>query len=77
MSSINHSLHNNYSARASNLGRELKLSAQSGSSIILLRPSTNTPETIVKLIDNGLSVARLNFNHGDHEAQKKIVDNVK
>lgn len=30
----------------------------------------------MKLIDNGLSVARLNFNHGDHEKQRKIMLNV-
>jgi pyruvate kinase len=32
---------------------------------------------IVKLIDQGLSVARLNFNHGDHEKQGKIFANVR
>ena len=32
---------------------------------------------IVNSIDEGLSVARLNFNHGDHEKQAKIVNNVK
>jgi pyruvate kinase len=32
---------------------------------------------IVKLIDEGLSLARLNFNHGDHQKQAKLVANVK
>lgn len=30
----------------------------------------------MKLIDNGLSVARLNFNHGDHEKQRQLMLNV-
>lgn len=32
---------------------------------------------IVRLIDQGLSVARLNFNHGDHEKQGMIVKNIR
>ena len=33
---------------------------------IILRPKTESPENAGKLLDEGMSVARLNFSHGDH-----------
>jgi len=33
---------------------------------MLFRPKTEHPDNAGKLIDEGLSVARLNFSHGDH-----------
>lgn len=35
-------------------------------SFFLYRPKTQHPDNAGKLIDEGLSVARLNFSHGDH-----------
>jgi len=34
--------------------------------IATLGPATDTRETVAKLIDRGMNVARLNFSHGDH-----------
>merc|ERR1719215_2077803 len=34
-------------------------------------------EMLVKLIDAGMNVARLNFSHGDHEAHGKVVDKIR
>ena len=51
--------------------REPKRFAPSGNIFAALRPKTETPEMAGKLIDEGLSVARLNFSHGDHEEHRK------
>lgn len=34
--------------------------------IATLGPATESPEVVVKLIERGMNVARLNFSHGDH-----------
>lgn len=39
--------------------------------IATLGPATDSPETIAKLIDRGMNVARLNFSHGTHEVQER------
>ena len=40
-------------------------------------PNTNDKEVMRKLIQNGMDVARFNFSHGDHEAQKFRMDLLK
>lgn len=32
---------------------------------------------IVKMLDAGMDVARLNFSHGDHKTHGQTVDNIK
>lgn len=42
-----------------------------------LGPSSSNEETLRKLIENGLNIARLNFSHGDYETHKKNIDLVR
>ena len=56
--------------------KELRLSVQLGSTYFILSPRTEAPENAGKLIDEGLSVARLNFSHGDHEEHKVQMNGV-
>jgi pyruvate kinase len=42
--------------------------------IATLGPATDDATTLRKMIDAGLDVARLNFSHGDHDAQRKRVE---
>lgn len=37
-----------------------------------LGPSSNSVKTLVKLIENGMCVARMNFSHGDHEVSLQM-----
>ena len=39
--------------------------------IATLGPATDDAKTLYEMIDAGLDVARLNFSHGDHDAQRK------
>ena len=45
--------------------------------ICTIGPAVNTPEKIRELIHAGMSVARLNFSHGDHEQHAKIIQMLK
>jgi pyruvate kinase len=40
-------------------------------------PSVTNPETLSKLIEAGMSVARLNFSHGTHEEHHKTIELIK
>jgi pyruvate kinase len=42
--------------------------------IATLGPATDEPNILRELIDAGLDVARLNFSHGDHDAQRKRLE---
>jgi len=48
--------------KADNKNRKTKI-------ICTLGPSSNTLEILVKMLDSGMNVARLNFSHGDHEVR--------
>jgi pyruvate kinase len=41
--------------------------------IATLGPATDDPDTLREMIDAGLDVARLNFSHGDHAAQRNRI----
>lgn len=40
-------------------------------------PSSNTVETLKKLIESGLNVARLNMSHGTHEGHLQTIKNIR
>ncbi len=40
-------------------------------------PASNAVETLTKLIQNGMCVARMNFSHGDHEYHGQTIVNVR
>lgn len=45
--------------------------------VATLGPASNSPEMIERLIDSGVSVFRLNFSHGSHEAHAEVYHRVR
>lgn len=45
--------------------------------VCTIGPASNTPDMIRELIDAGMSVARINFSHGDHATHAKLVELVR
>lgn len=45
--------------------------------ICTLGPSSRNVEDIVKLLDRGMNIARLNFSHGDHKYHRETVHNLR
>jgi pyruvate kinase len=45
--------------------------------IATLGPATDSPETIGKLIDAGLNVARLNMSHAPHDWVRRVVADIR
>ncbi len=45
--------------------------------IATLGPATDSRDTIAKLIDRGMNVARLNFSHGDHGDHERVFNLVR
>ncbi len=45
--------------------------------VCTLGPATSKVEAIVKLINAGMNVARLNFSHGDYDTQAELIHNVR
>ena len=41
--------------------------------VCTLGPATSSPEMIIKLINEGMDVARLNFSHGNHEQHRQTI----
>lgn len=45
--------------------------------VCTIGPASNNEETLTKLCQNGMNVARLNFSHGSHEEHKRNIDLIK
>lgn len=45
--------------------------------VCTMGPSSSSPETISRLIDAGMNVARINFSHGTHEGHAEVVGRVR
>ena len=45
--------------------------------VCTLGPSSNTEEKIDRLVRNGMNIARINFSHGTHEENGKVIQNVR
>ena len=45
--------------------------------VCTMGPACEDEETLRKLIENGMNVARFNFSHGTHESQKAMMDRVR
>lgn len=45
--------------------------------ICTIGPATQSVDTMVRLIEAGMNVARLNFSHGLHEQHQQVIDNLK
>lgn len=48
-----------------------KINTEKPEIVATLGPSTEHEDVLKKILDKGMSVARFNFSHGDHDTQKK------
>lgn len=42
--------------------------------IVTIGPASNSKEKLLKMIKNGMNIARINFSHGSHESNGHIID---
>jgi pyruvate kinase len=45
--------------------------------VCTIGPTSNSPETVKALIEEGMSVARLNFSHGSHEDHGQMIETIR
>ena len=45
--------------------------------VCTIGPATRSPETLRRLIESGMNVARLNFSHGKHEQHAEVIAHVR
>ncbi|MDD9783399.1 MULTISPECIES: pyruvate kinase [Priestia] len=45
--------------------------------ICTIGPASNKEDVLAKLLEKGMTIARLNLSHGSHESHKKIIDTVR
>jgi pyruvate kinase len=53
------------------------LSKRKAKIVCTLGPSTQSLENIIRLIEEGMDVARLNFSHGTHDFHRGLIQNVR
>jgi len=61
------SAHPEISIRKEKLFNDLNPKNRRTKIVCTLGPSSNHETTIVNLLDEGMSIARFNFSHGDHK----------
>jgi hypothetical protein len=57
--------------------RKTKIICTIGYIIFLIRPSSNSVETMTRMLDAGMNVARLNFSHGRSQVSFKYTQKIK
>src|SRR3954454_13702625 len=45
--------------------------------VATIGPASRDPETLVRMVEAGMDVARLNFSHGDHETHAETAERVR
>ena len=45
--------------------------------VATIGPSTDSKEMLKKIITKGVNVCRINFSHGSHEDQKKVINTIR
>jgi pyruvate kinase len=45
--------------------------------VCTIGPASEAPETLQKMIEAGMNVARINFSHGDFPGHKRVIENVR
>jgi pyruvate kinase len=60
----------------SNIFETIDVSKRRTKIICTLGPSCWDVDMLVKMIDSGMNVARLNFSHGDHKSHQAAVNNL-
>ncbi len=45
--------------------------------VATIGPASEAPETLAQMIRAGMSVARLNFSHGEFEAHRRVIENIR
>ena len=45
--------------------------------VCTIGPASDSPETLARLIDSGMSVARLNFAHGDLDSHRRVIADIR
>ena len=55
----------------------MKLSQQKTRIVATIGPASEAPETLAQMILAGMSVARLNFSHGEFESHRRVIENIR
>src|SRR5437764_11420363 len=57
--------------------QRLKLSTRRSKIVCTIGPVSESPEMLMRLIDAGMDVARLNFSHGDHAWHRMVCERIR